>query len=541
MKTENERIVLPGSHRAPRAGAKLKGRLDPDERLEVTIRVRARLAWAGTPECRALCAMPLARRRYLSREEFALRYGADPADFQRLEQFARAFQLKVVDRHAGQRMMRLAGTVRAMQAAFGVKLEAAELGHLKFRHRTGPIQLPADIAPLVEGVFGLDNRPVARPHFQFKPFPGGKRPHAAGGPRPFTPLEIAKLYNFPPNLDGAGQCIGILELGGGFDPKELNRYFTNLGVTPPEVRAVAVDGGTNSPTGNPNSADGEVMLDIEVAGAIAPRAVLAVYFAPNTDAGFLDALRAAIHDSTHKPAVISISWGGPESESTQQSLQDFDAACQEAAALGVTICVAAGDHGADDTDSPSSQATVDFPASSPHVLACGGTHLEANNGSIASETVWNTQDGWGTGGGVSAVFPLPAWQAGANVPPSVNSGGNGRGVPDVAGDADANTGYLVSVDGSQGASGGTSAVAPLWSALIARLNQGLGKPVGFVNSALYQPPANTRGFHDITQGNNGTFSSDTNYYSADPGWDACTGWGSPNGAELLKALSRQTA
>ncbi len=468
---------------------------------------------------------------------FAARYGADPADFQRLEQFARQFNLEVVSRHPGQRALRLSGTVKAMQAAFGVKLELAVHGKVKFRHRSGPIQVPQDVAPLIEGVFGLDNRPAARPHFQFKPFPKGIRPRAAGGPRPFTPLEVAKLYDYPADLDGAGQCIGILELGGGFDQKELNQYFTNLGVPSPQVTAVSVDGGQNSPTGDPNSADGEVMLDIEVAGAIAPKALIALYFAPNTDAGFLDALRAAIHDSTNKPSVLSISWGGPESNSTGQSLRDFDAACQEAAAMGITVCVAAGDHGADDTDTPSKQANVDFPASSPHVLACGGTHLEAINGSISMERVWNTRDGWATGGGVSEKFPLPDWQANANVPSSVNpSGGPGRGVPDVAGDADADTGYIVLVDGSEGSSGGTSAVAPLWSALIALLNQDLGKPVGFINPLLYQLAANMKGFHDIVDGNNGAFPNDKKFYSAGPGWDACTGWGSPNGTELLRAL-----
>ena len=205
--------------------------------------------------------------------------------------------------------------------------------------------------------------------------------------------------------------------------------------------------------------------------------------------------------------------------------------------MGITICVAAGDHGADDTDTPSKQANVDFPASSPHVLACGGTHLEAINGSISMERVWNTQDGWATGGGVSEKFPLPDWQANANVPSSVNpSGGSGRGVPDVAGDADAGTGYIVLVDGSEGSSGGTSAVAPLWSALIALLNQDLGKPVGFINPLLYQLPATMKGFHDIVDGNNGAFPNDKNFYSAEPGWDACTGWGSPNATELLRAL-----
>jgi kumamolisin len=164
--------------------------------------------------------------------------------------------------------------------------------------------------------------------------------------------------------------------------------------------------------------------------------------------------------------------------------------------------------------------------------------LEADNGAISSEVVWNTHDGWATGGGVSEVFPLPDWQANANVPVSVNPGGGpGRGVPDVAGDADANTGYIVSVDGSEGSSGGTSAVAPLWAALIALLNQGLGKRVGFVNPLLYQPPANTKGFRDIVTGDNGAFPSDQRKYEAGPGWDACTGWGSPNGMELLKSLS----
>jgi kumamolisin len=538
VKRENEQVILPGSQKLPLKGAKSAGKLDPDERLEITLRVRARHAWAGTPECGAFCALPPARRQHLTCEEFAERHGADPADCQRLEQFARKFNLDVVSCQAGQRAMRLAGTVAAMQAAFGVKLKAATHDSVKFRHRSGPIHAPKDVAPLIDGVFGLDNRPAARPHFQFKPFPEGKRPRATGGPRPFTPLEVAKLYNFPASLDGSGQCIGILEFGGGFNQAELNKYFTGLGVPTPQVVAVSVDGGQDSPTGDPQSADGEVALDIEVAGAIAPKAVFAVYFAPNTDDGFLDALRAAIHDSTNKPSVISISWGGPESSATRQSLRDFDAACQEAAALGITICVAAGDHGADDTDKPSKRVSVDFPASSPHVLACGGTHLEADNGAISSEVVWNTHDGWATGGGVSEVFPLPDWQANANVPVSVNPGGGpGRGVPDVAGDADANTGYIVSVDGSEGSSGGTSAVAPLWSALIALLNQGLGKRVGFVNPSLYQPPANTKGFRDIVTGDNGAFTSDQRKYEAGPGWDACTGWGSPNGLELLKILS----
>lgn len=539
MRPKSNLVTLKGSRKAPLRGARIIARLDPKERFEITIRVRARRTWAGTREFDSFCQEPLTHRRYISRQDFASQYGADPTDFQRLERFAVDHDLEVVSRHLGQRTLRLSGTVRAMENAFSVKLESAALGDAIYRHRSGAIRVSADVAPLIEGVFGLDNRPAVRPRFQFKPFPKGARPWIAGGPRPFTPTEVANLYAFPPSLDGGGQCIGILEFGGGFNLDELKSYFSQIGVPSPSVIAVSVDGGQNSPTGDPQSADGEVVLDIEVAGAIAPKAFIVAYFAPNNDAGFLDALRTAIHDETNRPAVISISWGGPESDSTQQSMMDFDATCQEAAVLGITICVAVGDHGACDALAPSKRANVDFPASSPHVLACGGTQLLANNGAISQETVWNTHDGWATGGGVSDVFPLPSWQADANVPPSANpGGGKGRGLPDVAGDADADTGYIVLVDGSEGSSGGTSAVAPLWAGLIARINQGLGKPVGFINSILYQPAVSGTGFRDITEGNNGAFPSSKRFYTARPGWDACTGWGSPRGADILNALHK---
>jgi kumamolisin len=297
----------------------------------------------------------------------------------------------------------------------------------------------------------------------------------------------------------------------------------------PSVVAVSVDGAHNAPTGDPNSADGEVVLDIEVAGAVAPGARLVVYFAPNTDAGFVNALYAAIHDNVRKPAIVSLSWGSPEKASTLQSLRDYDAACVDAAALGITICAAAGDHGSADADPPGKRAQVDFPASSPHVLACGGTHLEGRNGAITRETVWNSQDGWATGGGVSEVFTLPDYQKKAGVPKSANPGRkSGRGVPDVAGNGDSATGYKILVDGASSVVGGTSAVAPLWAALIARLNQAKGARLGFLHARLYGL-APGRGFRDIVQGDNGA-------YQAKPGWDACTGLGSPDGEALRKAL-----
>jgi kumamolisin len=241
----------------------------------------------------------------------------------------------------------------------------------------------------------------------------------------------------------------------------------------------------------------------------------------------MDAITTAVHDTTNNPSVISISWGAPESSWTQQSAAALDAACQSAAALGVTITVAAGDNGSTDGGTGNN---VDFPASSPHVLACGGTKLVASGSTITSEVVWNElgNNEGATGGGVSNVFAQPTWQANSNVPGPASSQG-GRGVPDVAGNADPATGYIIRVDGQSQVIGGTSAVSPLWAGLIALANQQLGTRVGFIQPAIYVAKG-AAAFNDITDGNNGAFS-------AGPGWDACTGMGTPNASKLIPLLA----
>jgi len=226
--------------------------------------------------------------------------------------------------------------------------------------------------------------------------------------------------------------------------------------------------------------------------------------------------------------VISISWGSSESQWTKQARTNFDEAFQSAAALGVTVCVASGDNGSSDGINDG-RDHVDFPASSSFALGCGGTSLQASDGEIVSETVWNDSHGGATGGGVSRDFPLPSWQQGFNVPKSSTKQG-GRGVPDVSGDADPNTGYNVLVDGEHAVFGGTSAVAPLWAALVARINQLTGSPIGFLNPLIYNNAVEAAGFHDITQGSNGSFN-------AAQGWDPCTGLGTPDGAQLFGALT----
>ncbi len=521
-KNTSKHIKIAGSEKKPLAGARVSGKINPEERIEITVLVRSRAPLASSPAFRKIASVAPAKREYMTREQWSEKHGADPADLAAIEEYAHEHELDVVRSSSAERRVVLSGTIAALTKAFPVKLQKVIYKGKTHRQRTAAVSVPEQLAKIIEDVKGFDNRPQAQPHFRSAA--KGLRPRAGSAARAFTPVEVGKLYNFPTKPNGSGECIAIIELGGGYRTADLKKYFQEINVPAPKVSAISVDGGHNTPGG---AADGEVMLDIEVAGAIAPKAKIAVYFAPNTDQGFLDAIKTAVHDNLRKPSVVSISWGGPEDSWTAQSMTNYDAVFQEAAALGVTITVASGDHGSSDVDPNDTKKRVDFPSASPFVLSCGGTHLEASGASISSEVVWNSNDGWATGGGVSANFPLPDWQKQAGVP--LLNGKAGRGVPDVAGDADSNTGYKVRVDGQDTVIGGTSAVAPLWAGLIALMNQSLGKPVGYLNPQLYTNAAVRATFQDITSGGNGA-------YQAGTGWDACTGLGSPNGSALLALL-----
>jgi kumamolisin len=517
-----------GSERQPMRGAQRSGSADPNELMQVTVVLRPRGSGGRTPALEH----QVARGERISREEYEARYGADPADVQKVASFASEHGLTMANVNLAARSVVLSGPSAAFSKAFQVELARYEYSGGSYRGRTGAVGVPEELGAIVVSVHGLDNRPQAKPHFRVAT---KRSSHAAAAAAvSYTALQVAQAYTFPTSGDGSGQTIGIIELGGGYNQSDLQTYFSGLNISPaPTVVAVSVDGAQNQPTGDTNGPDTEVALDIEVAGAVAPGAQIAVYFAPNTDAGFLDAINQAVMDKVNAPSVISISWGGPESSWTAQSLQSYNSALQAAAAVGVTVCVACGDNGSTDGETDGLDH-VDFPASSPYSLACGGTTLTISGSSIANEVVWNDlSSGEGaTGGGVSGTFPIPTWQANAGVPPSTNPEGYaGRGVPDVAGDADPATGYQVQADGQSFAVGGTSAVAPLWAGLIALMNQSLGTPVGYLNPTLYQNVGENAGaFRDITSGNNGD-------YSAGPGWDACSGWGSPEGGNLLTAIS----
>jgi kumamolisin len=463
------------------AGARRLGDADPSADVFVTVVLRRSSNTAGSP--------------------------ADQADVDAVWAYASRVGLEVVSVNVMARSVRLRGDVTAMNAAFGVNLGHYQHAGGTFRGREGSVFLPGDLDSRVVAVLGLDSRPQAQAHFRI-----AARATSAGRP----PQQIAAAYGFPTDVDGSGQTIAVIELGGGYRMSDLDEYFTAQGLRTPVIEAVPVDGAANAPGGD---ADGEVMLDVEVIGAIAQGARIAVYFGPNTTDGFYDAIAAAVHDTQRKPSIISISWGQAESEWTASAMDSYDALLADAAAAGISVYVASGDNGA--SDGEPSGLHVDFPASSPSAIGCGGTTLRTD-----SEVVWNelAANEGATGGGFSAHFAMPSYQTGVVT-------GDGRGVPDVAGNADPTTGYAVRVDGQDQVIGGTSAVAPLWAALTALANQRNGANAGAPHARLYGAVA---AFRDITSGNNDGFEAGT-------GWDACTGLGSPNGTAAADALAPSSA
>ena len=488
---EPARFTIPGSERQALPGITAAQPVDPAAPIELTVVLRRRAD--GT-------------------------VGADPGDLEAVRSGLESAGFEIVTADAPSRRIRVRGSAETVSRVFGtevrqVSYRAAGGQTISHRQRTGELSVPAEFGDRVLAVLGIDDRPQARAQLRI----------AAAGETAisYTPLQLADTYSFPPDTDGTGQAIAIIELGGGFAQSDLDAYFGGLGITAPTVTAVGVDGADNQPGSDPQGADGEVLLDIEVAGAIAPGAAISVYFAPNTDAGFLDAVSEAVHaDPT--PAAISISWGQSEDDWTAQARAAMDSAFADAVSLGVVVTAAAGDRGSSDGGSDGGDH-CDFPASSPNVISCGGTSLTAH-----AETVWNNgARGGATGGGVSDAFDRPPRQRSVGVP-----GSTGRGVPDVAGNADPQTGYQVLVDGSPTVIGGTSAVAPLWAGLVARLAQATGGLLHGFADALYAGAgagSAAPGFRDVTTGDNGS-------YRAAPGWDACTGLGSPDGTALLSRL-----
>jgi kumamolisin len=443
-----------------------------------------------------------------------------------LAAFARAHRLTIVRSRQSPRTISLSGTSANLGAAFGVtRVEyASSLG--TFYGHSGAVYIPVSLARIVDGVIGMNEFPVRRVSASSK----REKRKVTKGSRSYHPFQMADLYNFPRDADGRGQTVALIELGGGFTLHAIRAYFTKLKRRVPRIDVVRIDDAMNR-AGKRGECfnDLEVQGDIETLGSVAPGARIVVYIAPMTELGLYDAVTAAIHEKRRRPSIISISFGEVELYWPPRTLRLLNEALAEAASRGITVVCAAGDSGSSG-GVPGGKPHVYFPASSPSVLACGGTELETRGDTIVHERVWRDGRRGATGGGVSRVFTRPPWQNRARVPRSPNRQlRHGRGLPDVAANA---ADYVLSADGKTIVIGGTSAVAPLWAGLIARINQRRKRPVGFLNPMLYRNYDHLvahGAIRQITHGSNGT-------YRARKGWNPCAGLGSPDGARLAEHL-----
>ena len=533
---------LAGStHPHPDTAKKLEA-TDPQKTIRVTVMLRRKSGHVAVrPEAVRAVAGPGPERA-----EFEKAHGADPAEMAAVVQYAQSAGLTVEDQDLARRNVIVTGTVAAINKAFDVQLFDYVYPHETYHGHDGEIGLPAAIAPFVEAVVGLTNRKVLAKHFSTASLVKKRATMDPPNTKPLTPAQVATLYNFPPG-DGAGQTIGLYEMETGDGPagyaaSDIAGSLKALGDLPmPKIVDVPVLGTTNSGT-----SDGETGLDITVAGAIAPAATIAVYFAGAEVQDMLQALQMMIHPQSGQPvpSIISISYGWGPDDLDAKSFSDnewtqFSALFQDAATNKITVLVSSGDSGA--YVESTTQAQTSYPGSDPWVTACGGTTIGNVSGGSFAEYVWNDEAGGqpgASGGGVSARFPVPAYQSDTGVPAHNGTGTKGRGVPDIAGNASENSGYLQVINGSAPEPvGGTSAVAPLYAGLMARINANLGQPVGFLNTTLYSLPATV--FRDVKSppGPANNSYGKVKGYPSGAGWDACTGRGSVNGQALQTALS----
>ncbi|MGD2091092.1 MAG: S53 family peptidase [Candidatus Aminicenantes bacterium] len=599
--TQSKKVSIEGSEAPPVPGSRKVGIPDPNEQIEVIVHLRYHPESKGLPSMEELVARPSHERKHLTHEEFLTTYGTSPDDIARVKKFADEHNLDVneEDLEPAHRLVTLTGTIKDFSSAFSVEFinyQHPEYNTI-FRTYKGAVKIPENLEYIVDSVFGLENIPAFRPHIDIhRHEPEEPLYYSLKGK--FYPNQIADLYHFPKDLTGEGESIAIIALDGGYHPKYLQEYFAtlkkkfNIHIDMNNITDVSVAGAQNNPYMGPvtnmkefakYAPTAETYVDIEVACAVANGAKIVVYFAPNTHKGFLQALKHAVHDKKHNNSVISISWGWPEpilpphrngaKRGLPINMKAVNQTLHEAvAAKKITVCVASGDNGSSDYPFSGTDglAHVDFPASSPWALACGGTRLFIKDNEISKEFVWKNLIDYlkiggcefyyvtiSSGGGVSEFFDCPAYQRGNGViQKSANPGHRtGRGVPDIAGNADRRSGYIVRINKETTITGGTSLVAPLYAALVARINQKLNHRVHFLNHSLYQigkSEAANDVFNDIiNQGDNVTrckcaqkegykeISSRGYYPQAGKRWNACTGWGSVNGKNLLKALQKQ--
>ncbi|HEY8298526.1 MAG TPA: S53 family peptidase, partial [Candidatus Baltobacteraceae bacterium] len=420
-----------------------------------------------------------------------------------LRRYCERFGLSIVDTRWRSVVVR--GPIERLVSAFGATVAVFEDGGgRRFRHRSDALHLPAELAAVVRGVFGLHQWPRSRKLEALQR-------HAT----PLLARDVVARYRFP-ECDGRGQTIGVVQLDGVCKPDDFDRCMSAQGLAVAHPIVKRVDRTVVSHEAA-TAKDLEAALDVQIIGSLAPGATIVAYEAPNSERGLLDAIREALFGEEHRPSILSISYGWPEPLWTPVALNILEDLFTVAALVGVSVFCSSGDNGAElDYDG---KPHVVAPASTPFAIACGATII-AQPGDCG-EQAWEK-----TGGGFSARFDVPEWQDVAGTSASLFGVSAGRGVPDVA--AQQGPGYYVVMDGVELAMGGTSAVAPMWAALTARINQQLGVAAGCFLPILYEKRGE-RLFGEIVSGGNGRFEA-----GAD--WNPCTGLGVPNGIAIESAL-----
>ncbi|PWI57455.1 S53 family peptidase [Sulfoacidibacillus thermotolerans] len=453
--------------------------------------------------------------QWLKPGQFAAEFSPSEQQYLQVVEFLQSSGLKVQKTYANRLLIDVVGNTKTIEHAFGVEIGDFQLGSKQFYAPRTAVHVPAAISPLITAVIGLSNYHQMHTHLLVKP---GAVSHQLTATSGYTPSQIETAYNYNPlygqGLNGSGETIGILTAYT-YNASDIAAFDQAYGLPSPSVTQVNVDG-------TPSQINPETTLDLEWSSATAPGASVIMYEGANSSLStFTDVYNAAA--SADAAQVLSTSWGTAETNMSQSELNADDNIFSQMASQGQSVFAASGDNGA--TDGTSSLA-VDYPSSDPYVTACGGTELVLNsNNTIQSETGWS-----GSGGGQSVVWSEPSWQTGYNVPEDGQ-----RQTPDIALNADPNTGYSFYYNGAWNVAGGTSFVAPQMTATFALIDQDLASQgysaIGQADPSIYQDAANnySTDFHEITSGNNG-------YYSCGPGYNNVTGWGSINAANFVSDL-----
>ena len=506
--TDDKHVAIPGTHREVWPGSRRAAALRADRDIRLTAWLRPKPGGELDVErARSLGGVSPLQRTYADRDVLERQTGADPADIETLRRYCDGFGIEVAD--ARWRSVAIDGPIEQLVRAFGATVAIFEDGsRRRFRHRSGALHAPARVVEIVRGIFGIHQWPRSR-----------KLESLQRHSTPLSADDVARRYYFPDG-DAGGQTIGVIQLNGAFDPADFDRCMAAQGLSSAQPTVKRVDDAVMAHQ-TPTTQDLEATLDVQIIASLAPQARIVVYEGPNDERGFLDAVRKALFDRESAPSILSISYGWPEPLWTPGALTILDELFTAAALLGVSVFCSSGDNGAElDYDG---RPHVLAPASSPFVLSCGATVIADAN---PQEAAWER-----TGGGFSERFDVPPWQGDAGNSAAGYGVRAGRGVPDVA--AQQSPGYYVVMDAVELAMGGTSAVAPMWAAMTARINQHLGVPAGFFAPLLYRAVGGPA-FTAVIAGNNGRFK-------AGPGWNPCTGLGVPNGVEIENSLRGPSA